>query len=101
MDKKEHKSAWDPVRWRKELTTQKIVQALSCFLPDEPETPPMPTSIAIEEAVNRLYRYERVLSEISHKAEFGSEADARGDEEIGYYFDAIRSLARRAMGKED
>jgi len=47
-------SNWDPAKFRRELTTGKIIEALQCYLPEKANTPPMPTTICIEEAIRLL-----------------------------------------------
>jgi len=86
---------WDPERFRAELTDEKIIKALSCYMPTAAyKGPPMPTTICIEEAIKwiRAYRdlrekaravVETVGSEPWHHKSIDDLAAALGRGEVG------------------
>ena len=53
-------SDWDPEEYRKSLTTEKIVEALACYLPTRPDVPKLPVAVCVEEAIKLLSSVERL-----------------------------------------
>jgi hypothetical protein len=51
-------SHWDPEKFRAEITDEKIIEAIMCYMPTAAyKGPPMPTTICIEEAIKRIQAY--------------------------------------------